>query len=156
MSDKAFSLDAVELLQYQPNRYPFLLIDRVTEVVPGKYAKGYKNITNNEWYIPAHFPGDPNMPGCLQVEAMAQMLTVAILTTDGMEGKIVHGYRHAGTFHQEVKPGDRLDMRATILSFKRGLCYGQVKGYIADELACELESTIIIPDVFNQFKPKTK
>ena len=156
MGDKAFSLDAVELLRYQPNRYPFLLIDRVTEVVPGKYAKGFKNITNNEWYIPAHFPGDPNMHGCLQVEAMAQMLTVAILTTEGMEGKIVHGYRHAGTFHQEVKPGDRLDMCAKILSFKRGLCHGQVKGYIADELACELESTIIIPDVFNQFKPKIK
>ena len=48
MGDKAFSLDAVELLRYQPNRYPFLLIDRVTEVVPGKYAKGFKNITNND------------------------------------------------------------------------------------------------------------
>ncbi len=156
MNNKAFSLDAVELLRYQPNRYPFLLIDRVLEVVPGRYAKGYKNITNNEWYIPAHFPGDPNMPGCLQVEAMAQMLTVAILTTEGMEGKIVHGYKHAGTFHQEVRPGDRLDMYAEILSFKRGLCRGQVKGYVEEKLACELESTIIIPDVFSQFKPKTK
>jgi len=154
MADKAFSLDAVELLKYQPNRYPFLLIDRVTEVLPGKYAKGFKNVTNNEWYIPVHFPNDPNMPGCLQVEAMAQMLTVAILTTDGMEGKIVHGYKHSGTFHNEVKPGDRLDMEAEIVSFKRGLCKGRVKGYVDGNLVCELESVIIIPDVFNQFKPK--
>lgn len=153
-SEKAFALNEVELLKYQPNRYPFLFIDRVTEVLPGKYARGYKNVTNNEWYIPAHFPEDPNMPGCLQVEAMAQMLTVAILTTEGMEGKIVHGYKHAGTFHQEVRPGDRLDMEAEVISLKRGLCKGRVKGYVEGKLACELESTIIIPVVFNLYKPK--
>lgn len=153
---KPFSLDAQELLEYQPNRYPFLLIDRVTEVLPGKYAKGYKNVTNNEWYIPVHFPGDPNMPGCLQVEAMAQLLTVAILTTEGMARKIVHGYRHSGTFHREVRPGDRLEMYAKIVSFKRGLCIGSVQGYVDDQLACELESTIIIPDIFNRYKPKSK
>ena len=56
MGDKAFSLDAVELLRYQPNRYPFFFFFLVKEVVPGNYAKGFKNITNNEWYIPAHFP----------------------------------------------------------------------------------------------------
>ena len=153
MDDNVFSLDAVELLKYQPNRYPFLLIDRVTEVLPGKYAKGYKNITNNEWYISVHFPGDPNMPGCLQIEAMAQMLTVAISTIEGMEGKIVHGYKHAGTFHKEVRPGDRLDMDAQIISFKRGLCKGKVMGYVDGEKACELETTIIIPEIFNLFKP---
>lgn len=153
---KVFSLNGEELKKYQPNRYPFLLIDRITEVLPGQYANGYKNVTNNEWYIPVHFPGDPNMPGCLQVEAMAQILTVAILTMDGLEGKIVHGYKHAGTFHREITPGDRLDMYAKILSFKRGLCYGSVKGYVENELACELESTIIIPDIFNQFRPVAK
>ena len=55
MTEKVFSLNEYELLKYQPNRYPFLLIDRVTEVLPGKYAKGYKNVTNNEWFIPVHF-----------------------------------------------------------------------------------------------------
>ena len=156
--DKAMpvSLNAEELKKYQPHRSPFLLIDRVTEVIPGEYARGYKNVTNNEWYIPVHFPGDPNMPGCLQVEAMAQMLTVAILTTGGMEGKIVHGYKHAGIFHQEIVPGDRLEMDARILSFKRGLCRGKVQGYVDGKLACELESTIIIPDIFNQYKPNER
>lgn len=154
MQEKAFSLNEVELMRYQPNRYPFLLIDRVTEVVPGKSAKGYKNLTNNEWWIPVHFPGDPNMPGCLQIEAMAQMLTVAITSTPGMEGKVVHSYRHTGTFHKEITPGDRLDMESEIVSFRRGLCHGRVKGYVDGELACELETVVLIPDVFNQFKPK--
>lgn len=148
-----FSLNHEELKKYQPNRFPFLLIDRVTEVLPGKYAKGYKNLTNNEWFFPNHFPGASNMPGCLQIEAMAQLLTVAILTMDGLEGKVVHGYKHAGTFHKEVCPGDKLDMDAEIISFNRGLCKGKVKGVIDNELACELETTIIIPEIFNQYKP---
>ena len=60
---KSFSLNCVELLDYQPNRYPFLMIDYVTDVMPGSYARGYKNLTMNEWYFPKHFPGHPNMPG---------------------------------------------------------------------------------------------
>lgn len=153
---RPFSLDAVELQRFQPNRYPFLLIDRVTEVLPGKYAKGYKNLTNNEWYFPKHFPGNPNMPGCLQIEAMAQMLTVAIMTVEGMEGKVAHGYKDFGTFHEEVKPGDRLEMDAQVISFKRGLCRGKVTGTVDGKLACELETTIIIPDIFCQYRPKAE
>lgn len=150
-----FSLDCEELKKYQPNRYPFLMIDRVTEVLPGKYAKGYKNLTNNEWYFPVHFPGASNMPGVLQVEAMSQLLTIAITTVEGMEGKVAHGYKANATFHEEVKPGDCLKMEATVSYFKRGLCKGTVKGYVDNKLVCELENTIIIPEIFNQYKPKT-
>lgn len=156
MDERKLSFDAWELQKYQPNRYPFLLIDRVTEVVPGKYAKGYKNLTNNEWYMPIHFEGSPNMPGALQIEAMAQMLTVAITTVDGMAGKAAHSYKHSATFHIPVTPGDRLDMEAEVLSFKRGLCKGNVKGYIDGKLACELNTTVLIPEEFNKYKPKEK
>lgn len=151
---KGFSLDAEELQRYQPNRYPFLMIDRVTEVVPGKYAKGFKNLTNNEWYFPKHFPGNPNMPGCLQIEAMAQMLTVAIMTVDGMEGKVAHVYKYESTFHEEVKPGDRLDIDAQVIFFKRGLFKGSVKGYVDGKIACEMVATITVPEIFVQFRPK--
>ena len=80
---KKFSLDSVQLLDYQPNRYPFLMIDHVTEVIPGKSAIGYKNLTMNEWFFPIHFPNNPNLPGALHLEALAQMLTVAITTLTG-------------------------------------------------------------------------
>ena len=66
--NKKFSLNSVELQEYQPNRYPFLMIDYVDEVSPGKYARGYKNMTMNEWFFPVHFPAGPNMPGALQLE----------------------------------------------------------------------------------------
>lgn len=156
MEEKIFSLDAVQLQQYQPNVYPFLLIDRVTEVCPGKYAKGFKNLTNNEWFFPGHFKGNPNMPACLQIEAMAQMLTVALLTVEGMEDKVVHGYRHDAVFHREVKPGDRLEMEAMVKSFKRGLCRGSVIGKVDGEKACELDTVLIIPDIFSRYRPAGK
>lgn len=150
-----FSLDAEELQKFQPNRYPFLMIDRVTEVLPGKHARGYKNLTNNEWYFPKHFPGNPNMPGCLQVEAMSQMLTVAITTVEGMEGKVAHGYKVNVTFHEEVHPGDRLDLAAEVFSFKRGLCKGHVKATVDGVLVAEMDNTILIPEIFNEFRPRT-
>ena len=62
-----YSLNGQELQRYQPNRYPFLMIDRVTSVSPGIYAEGFKNLTNNEWFFPKHFEGNPNMPGALQL-----------------------------------------------------------------------------------------
>ena len=90
---KGFSLDCVTLQEYQPNRYPFLMIDHVDEVVPGESARGYKNLTLNDWFFPQHFPGNPNMPGALQLEALAQMLTVAITTLPGNKGKVTHAIR---------------------------------------------------------------
>ena len=153
---KIVKLDAQELLKYQPNRYPFLLIDRVTEVVPGKSAKGYKNMTNNEWYFPVHFPGNPNMPGCLQIEAMAQMVTIAITSMEGMEGRVVHSYKHSAVFHKEIVPGDRLDLESVLLSFRRGLGKGRVKGYTDGELACELDTVVLVPDIFSQYKPENR
>ena len=95
------SLNSTELLEFQPNRYPFLMIDYVTKFSPGKFAEGYKNFTNNEWFFPIHFKGNPNVPGALQLEAMAQMLTVAITTLPGLKGKVTHALEHNVKFKKE-------------------------------------------------------
>ena len=78
------------------------MIDYVTSVLPGKYANGYKNFTNNEWFFPQHFPGNPNVPGALQLEALAQMLTVAITTMDGLKGRVTHALSHEVKFKKEI------------------------------------------------------
>ena len=153
---KAFSLNAEELKKYQPNRYPLLMIDYVTEVVPGKYAKGYKNLSNNEWYFPVHYPGDPNMPGCLQLEALAQMLTVAVLTLDGLAGKYVYALKHTIRYKKEIHPGDRFDIDAQVISFKRGIITGKVKGFVDGQICVEADMMIAIPDIFNQFIPEAQ
>jgi len=150
------SLCAEELREFQPNRYPFLMIDRVTEVTPGQFARGFKNLTNNEWYFPVHFPGGPNMPGALQLEAMAQMLTVALTTQDGLKGSVTHALEHKVKFRKEVVPGDRLDIEAKIISGRRGICKGFATGKTDGQLACQAEMLITIPEIMTQFLPKNE
>jgi 3-hydroxyacyl-[acyl-carrier-protein] dehydratase len=149
-----FSLNCVELLDYQPNRYPFLMIDHVDEVIPGVSAKGYKNLTMNEWYFPKHFPGAPNMPGALQLEAMAQMLTVAITTLPGNKGKVTHALQHTVRFKKEVRPGDKLVIETRVLSWKRGIAKGTGVGYTNGEIACEADMLITIPEILQQYLPR--
>ena len=151
-----FSLNCLELQEYQPNRYPFLMIDHVELVIPGKSAKGYKNLTLNEWYFPVHFPGGPNMPGALQLEAMAQMLTVAITTLPGLKGKVTHALSHTVRFRKEVLPGDRLDLETSVISWSRGIAKGLGVGKTNGTIACEAEMLIAIPDILSQFLPVQK
>lgn len=149
-----YSLNAEELKRFQPNRYPFLMIDYVTDVEPGVHAKGHKNLSNNEWYFPVHFPGGPNMPGALQLEAMAQMLTVALTTQEGLEGKVTHALEHKVRFRKEVLPGEQLVIEAHIVSWRRGICKGRAVGYTHGEVACEADMLITIPDILDQYIPK--
>lgn len=149
-----FSLNAEELKVYQPNRYPFLMIDYVTDVEPGKFAKGHKNLSNNEWYFPVHFPGGPNMPGALQLEAMAQMLTVAITTQEGLKGSVTHALEHTVRFRKEVLPGEVLTIEAFVDSWRRGICKGRAYGYTHGEVACEAKMMITIPEILEQYLPK--
>ncbi len=151
-----FSLNSVELLRFQPNRYPFLMIDYVERVEPGKFARGYKNLSNNEWYFPVHFPGNPNMPGALQLEAMAQMLTIAITTLPGLEGKVTHALSHKVRFRKEVVPGDKLEIDTKIVSWSRGVAKGVGFGRTNGEIACEAEMMITIPEILESFLPRVR
>ncbi len=154
LSESIKTLNFVELLEFQPNRYPFLMIDFVTEYEPGVFANGFKNLTNNEWFFPVHFQGAPNMPGALQLEAMAQMLTVAITTLPGNKGKVTHALSHKVRFRKEVFPGDCLRIETKVISWKRGVCKGVGKGFVKDELVCDAEMLITIPDIFEKYLPK--
>ena len=152
--EQAMFLDSVALQEYQPNRYPFLMIDIVEEVIPGVSAKGFKNLTMNEWYFPGHFPGGPNMPGALQLEALAQMLTVAITTLPGLKGKVTHALSHTVRFRKEVLPGDKFEISTRVLSWNRGIARGTGVGITNGEVACEAEMLIAIPDLLEKYLPK--
>ena len=151
---KEFSLNSFELLDYQPNRYPFLMIDFVSKVQPGILAEGYKNLSNNEWFFPKHFPGHPNFPGALQLEALAQMLTVAVTTTEGNKGKITYAISHKINLKKEVFPGDKFEIKTQIDSWKRGICKGRGQGFTNGSIACEAEMVITIPEILESYLPK--
>jgi len=130
------------------------MIDYVEKVLPGKYAEGYKNLKEDEWFFPIHFPGNPNMPGALQLEALAQMLTVAITTLPGNKGKVTHAISHEVKFKKEVIPGRKYQIKTKVDSWSRGICKGTGQGYTDGELACEAKMIITIPEILKQFLPK--
>ena len=86
IKSEVLSFDTIEIMEMIPHRFPFLLVDRITECVPGKYAKGYKNLTMNEQFFQGHFPGNPIMPGVLQLEAMAQCSAPILMTMPEFKG----------------------------------------------------------------------
>lgn len=149
------NLDASEIQKYQQNRYPLLFVDRITEALPGKYAKGYKNFTYNEWYFPAHFEDEPNVPGFIQVESLTQVFLMSFLTYPEYKGKKTGfvSIKNA-RFRKRIVPGDRLDIEAELRRFKRGFAQGTAKGWVDGEISCEIELEIAIPDIMNQFIPQ--
>ena len=151
---KIITLDAYELQKYEPNRYPYLFIDRVIECVPGKYAKGYKNFTNNEWYFPIHYEGHPFVPAAIQTETLSQMATIPFTTLPEVDAVDVVGSSWSAKFHREIHPGDRLDIEAEVLSYSRGVGKARARSYVDGHLACEVEVTLVIPCIFNKFKPR--
>ncbi|CCH99102.1 MAG: 3-hydroxyacyl-ACP dehydratase FabZ [Microcystis sp.] len=108
-----------EIRQLLPHRYPFALVDRIIDYVPGKKAVGLKNVTINEPFFPGHIPNRPLMPGVLIVESMAQVGGVILTQLPGMKGKF---FAFAGIdktrFRRPVVPGDQLIMTVELLSFK--------------------------------------
>jgi 3-hydroxyacyl-[acyl-carrier-protein] dehydratase len=116
------------------HRYPFLLIDRITECVPGQFVKGYKNVTINEDFFNGHFPGNPVMPGVLQIEAMAQLCSGLVMTMPEYKGKLA---LFAGIdnvrFKRMVRPGDRLEMSAEVLKIKGPVVKAKTKAKLTDK-----------------------
>ena len=152
--NKLINLDAYTIQQYQQNRYPCFFVDMIEEAIPGKWAKGYKNFTYNEWFFPAHFADEPNVPGFVQIETLTQVFLMTFLTIPENKGKKT-GFVSVknARFKKKIVPGDKLEIKATLDSFRRGLAKGHVEGYIKDELACSAELEIAIPEIMKQFIP---
>ena len=137
-----------DIHQLLPHRYPFALVDRIIEYVPGERAVGIKNVTFNEPYFPGHIPGRPIMPGVLMVESMAQVGGVILTQLPGMKGKF---FAFAGIdktrFRRQVVPGDQLVMTVELLSFKRNrLAKMQGKGLVDGQLAVEADMLFSLID----------
>lgn len=137
------SLDTMEIMELIPHRYPFLLVDRITECVPGKYAKGYKNLSMNEEFFQGHFPGNPIFPGVLQLEAMAQCSAPILLSLDAFKGKLcLFASMDNVRFRTIVRPGDRFDMEIEMIKLKGPIGKCQARGYVDGKIAVEAEMTV--------------
>lgn len=147
------NIDVCEIQRFQQNRYPLLFIDYVNEVVVGESASGFKNFSYNEWFFPAHFEDEPNVPGFVQMEALTQMFLMSFLTLPGNEGKKTAFIKAESEFKKKIIPGDRLDIKAVLNSYRRGLARGSSIGYVKNEMACRSNFIIAIPDILREFRP---
>ncbi len=134
-------MDIQEIFEYLPHRYPFLLVDKVTQLEPGKSIAGIKNVTINERFFVGDFPGHPVMPGLLIVEAMAQLSGILAFKTHDRHPSDGSIYYLAGTddtrFKRPVRPGDQLVMDAEIIVDRRRLMKFFCRSFVDGELACQ-------------------
>ena len=138
-------LDIKQIMDIIPHRQPFLLIDKVTEMEPGKSIKGYKNLSYNEPFFAGHFPNEPVMPGVLQIEALAQLGAVCVLSLDDNKGKTAYfaGIKEA-KFKHKVVPGDRLELSCEIIKTKGPVGVGACEAHVNGKLACKAEISFMI------------
>ena len=136
-------IDINEIKQYIPHRYPFLLVDRITELEIGKRVVGLKNVTVNEPFVPGHFPHNPVMPGVLIIEAMAQTAAVLAFKTDGSvpddDSTVYFASVDNVRFKRPVVPGDQLVMEAEIVRKMRNIWKFKAVARVDGELATEAE-----------------
>ncbi len=139
--------DIQKIMESIPHRYPFLLVDKVVDVVPGESATGIKNVTINEPFFPGHFPQKPVMPGVLILEAMAQ--TAGVLAIDFLgedaRGKVVYFMGIDGAkFRKPVGPGDRLEMKVQKTRGGGAVWKFDTQAYVDGELVTEAKLTAML------------
>jgi len=144
--DLTLPLEAAEIMRIIPHRYPFLLIDRVVELEPGKRVVAIKNVTANEPQFTGHFPDRPIMPGVLMVEALAQAGAVAVLSLPEYAGKLV---LFAGIdecrFRRTVLPGDTLLLKVELEKLRGVFGRGRAVASVDGEVAVEATISFVIP-----------
>ena len=134
-----------EIQEILPHRYPFLLIDKVEELVEGQKVVAYKNVTMNEYFFQGHFPQEPVMPGVLIIEALAQAGAVAILMMEKYRGKIAYFTAiNNAKFRRKVVPGDTLRLEVEIIKIKGPAGIGKAVATVDGQKAVEAEIMFMI------------
>ncbi|MCH8552330.1 MAG: 3-hydroxyacyl-ACP dehydratase FabZ [Natronospirillum sp.] len=141
--DVKLPLDHEQIKALIPHRYPFLMVDRVTEMEDGTLIRGYKNVSGNEDFFNGHFPGRAIMPGVMILEALAQLGAILGFASSGNRYEDGFLYLFAGIdnvrFKRSVVPGDRLDLELKIVGGKRGIYKMECRASVDGQLACSAD-----------------
>ena len=140
------AMDVEEIKALLPHRYPFLLVDRVGELVPGERVVAFKNVTVGEPFFQGHFPGYPVMPGVLIVEALAQAGALMMLKGMDDSGNKIPFFAgiDKARFRRQVVPGDQLRLEVSVLRQRGSSCKLSARAYVGEELAAEAEIMAVV------------
>ena len=143
MNQDTFNTD--EIINYLEITPPFLMIDHVEKIIPGKSCYAIKKLKQEDWFFNCHLEKEKLMPGVLQIEAMLQTLVLVIYTMEGHKGKLSFVTDVSTKLLSKVSPNSQLDIYADLLSYKRGIAKGFVKTKVNNIKVCEGEFTLIFP-----------
>ena len=145
-------LDKDQIKEVQQNREPYLMLDYVTNLVPGKLCDSYKDLNENEWFFKVHWPNDPNMPGMLQIEALVQTAAISILSLPNNKGKVMYlTTANNVKFKKKVTPKKRFFIKTKIISYKRGIANCVGTGIVDNQEACKAEFNLILPSEIEKY-----
>lgn len=142
-TEKGFSLDNDQIEQYLEISHPFLMIDYVEELIPGKSAHGIKILKEDDWFFKCHMQRALVMPGTLQIEAMLQTLVLTIYTMEGHKGKFSFISDINSKLISKISPNNLFVIHADLISYKRGIAKGVAVGEINNEKVCQGEFKLI-------------
>ncbi|KRL04978.1 3-hydroxyacyl-ACP dehydratase FabZ [Liquorilactobacillus oeni] len=140
-------MDAQEIMDLIPNRFPIIYIDYVDELIAGESIIATKNVTINESFFKGHFPGNPVMPGVLIIESLAQAASILILKSPEFAGKTAYlGAIHKAKFRRVVRPGDVLKLHIKLTKKRENMGIVETKAVVNGEKACLAELMFVVAE----------
>ena len=131
-----------------PHRPPFLFVDEILAIDPGRSATGRWDLTGDEWFFSGHFPGRPTLPGVLMCEAIAQVGALAVLLDERFAGKLpLFGGLDNARFRRQVGPGDSLELTVELSRLSARAGKGKGRAVLGGEIACECDLLFVVVDV---------